>query len=151
MADGRREMSFGGCGFLGVYHLGVAKCIVDLAPHIFDEFGFYGASAGAMTAVGAVCKCDPMVAYKWVKQMFEESREYRFLGFLHPSFDPSARLRKFKEELLPKDAHRLSRHKLKISLTTLAERKNWLLSDFTTRKELIDVRADIVGLCILIQ
>ena len=41
MSDGRRES--GGCGFLGVYHLGVAKCIVDLAPHIFDEFGFYGA------------------------------------------------------------------------------------------------------------
>ena len=50
--------------------------------------------------------------------------------------------------VLPKDAHRLSRHKLKISLTTLAERKSLLLSDFTTRKELIDVGAEIVGLCI---
>ena len=145
MEDRRQEISFGGCGFLGVYHIGVGKCIVDIAPHLFDEFeGFYGASAGAITAVGAACKCDPMAAYKWVKKMFEASREHRLLGMLHPSFDLYARLRKFLEEFLPKDAHLLCRHKVKISLTTLAERKNWLVSNFTTRKELINVSTEII-------
>ena len=136
-------MSFSGCGFMGVYHAGVGKCIVDIAPHLLDEFeGFYGSSSGAIPAVGAACKSDPMVAYKWAKEMFEASREHRLLGMLHPSFDLCARLRKFLEEFLPKDAHLLCRHKVKISLTRLAERKNWLVSNFTTRKELINVRTE---------
>ena len=88
------EISFGGCGFLGVYHVGVGKCVVDHVPHLFDEFsGFYGASAGAITAVCAACKSDPMVPYKWVKKTFEASRENKLLGVLHPSFNLYARSR----------------------------------------------------------
>ena len=140
MADRKLQISFGGCGFLGVYHIGVGKCVVDHSPHLFDEFdGFYGASAGAISAVCAACKSDPMVPYKWVKKTFEASRKYRVLGMLHPSFDLYGRLRKFLEELLPKDAHRRARGKVKISLTTFPAMKNWIMSDFTTRKELIDV------------
>lgn len=141
------EISFGGCGFLGVYHVGVGKCVVDHVPHLFDEFsGFYGASAGAITAVCAACKSDPMVPYKWVKKTFEASREHKLLGALHPSFNLYSRLRDFLEGFLPDDAHKLCRGKVRISLTTfdesktLPEPKNWLVSNFTTRKELINVR-----------
>ena len=140
------EISFGGCGFLGVYHVGVGKCVVDHVPHLFDEFsGFYGASAGAITAVCAACKSDPMVPYKWVKKTFEASREHRLLGALHPSFNLYARLREFLEGFLPEDAHKKCRNKVKISMTTfdetktIPEPKNWLVSNFTTRKELINV------------
>ena len=140
------EISFGGCGFLGVYHVGVGKCVVDHVPRLFDEFsGFYGASAGAITAVCAACKSDPMVPYKWVKKTFEASREHKLLGALHPSFNLYARLREFLEGFLPEDAHKLCRGKVKISMTTfdetktLPEPKNWLVSNFTTRKELINV------------
>ena len=140
------EISFGGCGFLGVYHVGVGKCVVDHVPHLFDEFsGFYGASAGAITAVCAACKSDPMVPYKWVKKTFEASREYKLLGVLHPRFDLYERLREFLEGFLPENAHKLCRNKVKISLTifneekTLPKTKNWLVSNFTTRNELINV------------
>ncbi len=136
------EISFGGCGFLGVYHAGVGKCVCDYAPHLFTEFTcFYGASAGAITAVFAACRSDPMEAYKWVKKIFEASRKYK-LGMFHPSFDLYKRLRSFLEDFLPKNAHRLCRNKVKISLTTLSDRGlpiNWLVSDFNTRKELINV------------
>ena len=142
IVKGKLQMSFGGCGFLGVYHAGVGKCVVDHAPHLFEEFEhFYGASAGAITAVCAACKSDPMVAYKWVKKTFEASRKYR-LGMLHPSFDLYARLRTFLEGFLPKNAHRLCRNRVNISLSVIGERgipTNWLLTDFNTRKELIDV------------
>ena len=147
------EISFGGCGFLGVYHIGVGKCVVDHVPHLFDEFsGFYGASAGAITAVCAACKSDPMVPYKWVKKTFEASREYKLLGALHPSFNLYGRLREFLEGFLPTDAHMLCRNKVKISMTTfndqktLPEPRNWLVSNFTTRTELINVRT-CMGMC----
>jgi len=141
------EISFGGCGFLGVYHIGVGKCVKDHAPHLFDEFeGFYGASAGAITAVCAACQSDPMVPYKWVKKTFEASRKYKLLGALHPSFDLYARLREFLEEFLPPNAHKLARKKVWISLTTFPDLKNWLVSNFTTRKELINVSQVLVSL-----
>ncbi len=142
MENRKLEMSFGGCGFLAVYHAGVGKCVVDHAPQLFDEFqGFYGASSGALTAVCAACKSDPMVPYKWVKKTFEASRKYRLLGVLHPSFDLLTRLRAFLKDFLPKDAHRLTRGKVGISLSVLEGTKlrNWIVSDFNTRKELIDV------------
>ena len=145
------QMSFGGCGFLGVYHAGVGKCVVDHAPHLFEEFKhFYGASAGAITAVSAACMSDPMVAYKWVKKTFEASRKYTF-GMLHPSFDLYSRLREFLESFLPPNAHRLSRNRVKISLTVIGDNgipSNWLLTDFNTRKELIDVSTSVVCVCV---
>jgi len=146
MAGKKLKISFGGCGFLGVYHAGVGKCVKDHAPHLFDRFDtFYGASVGAITAVCAACKSDPMVPYKWAKKTFEASRKYHF-GTLHPSFDLYTRLRDFLEGFLPKNAHRLVRGKVKISLTTFPERKNWLVTDFNTRKELINVSTALCSL-----
>lgn len=137
------QISFGGCGFLGVYHIGVGKCVVDHAPHLFSEFDtFYGASAGAITAVWAACKMDPMTPYKWVRGMFNESTKY-WLGMFSPFFDLYSRLRDFLEENLPTRAHRMCRNLVKISLTVIGDNglpTNWLVTDFNTRNELINVR-----------
>ena len=136
------QMSFGGCGFLATYHAGLGKCVVDHAPHLLEEIEhFYGASTGAIIAVCAACKSDPMVAYEWVKRTFEASRKYT-LGVLNPSFDLYSRLRAFLESFLPPNAHRLSRNRAKISLSVIGDNgipSNWLLTDFNTRKELINV------------
>ena len=136
------QISFGGCGFLGVYHIGVGKCVVDHAPHLFSEFDtFYGASSGAITAVWAACKLDPMVPYKWVRVMFDDSTKY-WLRMFSPYFDLYRQLRDFLEEQLPQHAHRMCRNVVKISLTVIGENglpSNWLISDFNTRSELIDV------------
>ena len=135
-----RAISFGGGGFLGVYHVGVVKCLEERAPELLDEFcAFYGASAGAMTATCAVCKVDIMLSYKFVKKTFEALRELGPLGFLHPSFDLYSRLRSFFDGCLPPNAHRQSRGKLYISLSVVSSLRNKLVSNFTTRKELIDV------------
>lgn len=133
------EISFGGCGFLGVYHIGVGKCFEDNARHLLKSFkGFYGASAGSICAAAAACRCDSMVAYKWVKKTVEASRVYR-MGLLNPQFDLYTRLRTFLESYLPKDAHKRARGKVRISMTTFPDMKNYVVSDFTTRKELINV------------
>ena len=96
--------------------------MVDHAPHLFSEFDtFYGASAGAITAVCAACRTDPMIPYKWVKKTFEASRKYWF-GMYSLSFDLYARLRVFLEGYLPENAHILCRNKVKISLTIFGDK-----------------------------
>ena len=54
MSSGRIEedapdVSFSAGGFLGIYHVGVAACLHDHAPHLLDH-KLVGASAGAMLA-----------------------------------------------------------------------------------------------------
>ncbi len=45
------NLSFAGCGFLGVYHIGVASCLLEQASYlIHGATKIYGASAGALTA-----------------------------------------------------------------------------------------------------
>lgn len=48
------NLSFAGCGFLGIYHIGVAGCFKKYAPHLLlDKIS--GASAGAIAACGLLC------------------------------------------------------------------------------------------------
>lgn len=45
------NLSFAGCGFLGIYHIGVASCLLEKAPYLVKGASkLYGASAGALTA-----------------------------------------------------------------------------------------------------
>lgn len=49
------NISFAGCGFLGVYHIGVASCLQERAPFLVaNAKTIYGASAGALTATALV-------------------------------------------------------------------------------------------------
>ena len=47
----RVNMSFAGCGFLGIYHLGVAKTLICNGPRFLERVdSFGGASAGSLIA-----------------------------------------------------------------------------------------------------
>ncbi|MEQ2176720.1 Patatin-like phospholipase domain-containing protein 2 [Goodea atripinnis] len=49
------NISFAGCGFLGIYHVGVASCLQEQAPFLVQNARhIYGASAGALTATALV-------------------------------------------------------------------------------------------------
>ena len=53
------SFSFSGCGFLGVYHIGVASCLrhhTDVVNR--KEIRFAGASAGALVATTLLCDID---------------------------------------------------------------------------------------------
>lgn len=43
------NLSFAGCGFLGIYHVGVAVCFKKYAPHLVMN-NLSGASVGAIAA-----------------------------------------------------------------------------------------------------
>lgn len=48
------NLSFAGCGFLGIYHVGVAVAFKQYAPHLLLE-KIAGASAGALAATCLLC------------------------------------------------------------------------------------------------
>uniref|UniRef100_A0A8C4X6E3 Patatin like phospholipase domain containing 2 n=1 Tax=Erpetoichthys calabaricus TaxID=27687 RepID=A0A8C4X6E3_ERPCA len=53
--DSPWNISFAGCGFLGIYHIGVASCLREHAPFLVENArNIYGASAGALTATALV-------------------------------------------------------------------------------------------------
>ena len=53
--DSPWNISFAGCGFLGIYHIGVASCLLEQAPFLVaNARHIYGASAGALTASALV-------------------------------------------------------------------------------------------------
>lgn len=55
-SNNKNQMSFtfAGCGFLGLYHVGVASCLRQYAP-INKSTQIGGASAGALAAMALVC------------------------------------------------------------------------------------------------
>lgn len=50
----KMNFSFAGCGFLGIYHVGVAACLKKYAPNLLVN-KISGASAGALAAVCLLC------------------------------------------------------------------------------------------------
>uniref|UniRef100_A0A8C3TYI7 triacylglycerol lipase n=1 Tax=Catharus ustulatus TaxID=91951 RepID=A0A8C3TYI7_CATUS len=124
-----RGVSFAGCGFLGVYHIGAATCLQERAPHVIrDARHIYGASAGALA--GAVLACADVLA------LAKEARK-RNLGPLHPSFNVIKIIRDGLMRNLPENTHQLSSGRLCISLTRVSDGKNALISNFNSKEEVI--------------
>uniref|UniRef100_A0A4W4EG63 PNPLA domain-containing protein n=1 Tax=Electrophorus electricus TaxID=8005 RepID=A0A4W4EG63_ELEEL len=136
-------ISFAGCGFLGVYHIGVASCLLERAPHLVrGATRVYGASAGALTASVLTSHAwfgDKMKCCQDVMEVAKQARK-RSLGPLHPTFNLVKILRSGLERDLPGDAHLRASGKLCVSLTRVSNGENMLVSDFTSKEELIQVR-----------
>lgn len=70
------NLSFAGCGFLGIYHVGVAVCFKKYAPHLLlEKIG--GASAGSLAACCLLCDL-PLGMYT-VSIYSIITREFEFL------------------------------------------------------------------------
>ena len=136
------EISFAGCGLLCFYHAGVGQCVQEKAPELLGKVSaYYGASAGAITAVMAACEIDSKRGFAFLKSIHELGRHWALgrFGVFHPRFKIQQRLREFLNEILPPNAHRMCRGRVHISLTVFPEMRNWLVTDFNTRAELISV------------
>lgn len=142
----RRGLSFAGGGLMCVYHTGMGLAMQHYAPHYMNQpdIQLYGASAGAVFSVCIACGLSPMYMYHFAKECHEWASSLSTwwlggLGSLHPKYDIFTRLRSVIEEYLPHNAHRLCNGKVNISLTLFPSFKNWIVSDFNTRAELIQV------------
>ncbi|XP_067110746.1 patatin-like phospholipase domain containing 3 [Osmerus mordax] len=131
------NLSFAGCGFLGVYHIGVASCILEKAPHLVTgATKIYGASAGALTASVLTSNASISQCCEDVINVSKEARK-RNLGPLHPSFNLVKGLRLGLDRDLPSDAHKLSSGRLCVSLTRVSDGQNVLVSQFNSKEELV--------------
>uniref|UniRef100_UPI00398F7993 patatin-like phospholipase domain-containing protein 2 n=1 Tax=Pristiophorus japonicus TaxID=55135 RepID=UPI00398F7993 len=131
------SISFAGCGFLGIYHIGVASCLCELAPSlVHNAKNIYGASAGALTASALVSGACLGESGANIIDVSKEARK-RFLGPLHPSFNlvKIIRSRLYKE--LPDNAHELATGRLGISLTRVSDGENVLVTVFKSKEELV--------------
>ncbi|CAH1106272.1 unnamed protein product [Psylliodes chrysocephalus] len=131
------NLSFAGCGFLGIYHVGVACCFRKYAPHLLlDKIS--GASAGAIAACCLICDLPIGDMTSDVLRVCTEARS-RSLGAFSPSFNINKLLLENLEKFLPEDAHIMCTGKLHVSLTRVHDGKNVVVSEFDSREDLIQV------------
>ncbi|GJQ86181.1 bmm [Trypoxylus dichotomus] len=129
------NLSFAGCGFMGIYHVGVAVCFRKYAPHLLLN-KISGASAGALAACGLLCDLPIGDFTSDVLRVATEARS-RSLGPFHPNFNIQKLLLEGLEKFLPEDAHLIVNGKLHISLTRVYDGKNVIVSQFNSKEELI--------------
>ncbi|KAF5301437.1 hypothetical protein FQA39_LY02166 [Lamprigera yunnana] len=130
------NLSFAGCGFLGIYHVGVAVCFKKYAPHLLlDKIS--GASAGAIAACGLLCDLPIDDITSDVLNVALQARS-RSLGPFSPSFNIQNLLLESLQKYLPKDAHLMVNGKLHISLTRVCDGKNIIVSEFESKQDLME-------------
>ncbi|KAA8579906.1 hypothetical protein FQN60_005441 [Etheostoma spectabile] len=131
------NLSFAGCGFLGIYHIGVASCLQEKAPYLIEgATKLYGASAGALTASVLASQASLARCCEDVIEVAKEARK-RNLGPLHPNFNLVKVLKSGLNRDLPSDAHALASGRLCVSLTRVSDGQNVLVSEFDSKEELV--------------
>ncbi|EFN69551.1 Patatin-like phospholipase domain-containing protein 2 [Camponotus floridanus] len=129
------NLSFAGCGFLGIYHIGVAIGLKKYAPHLpLNKIS--GASAGAIAACCLLCNMPLEETVNAVLFIAQAARQY-ILGSFSPYFHVQHVLLGRLQKILPDDAHIRVNGKLHISLTRVYDRKNVIISQFDSKEDLL--------------
>ncbi|CAH8510482.1 Patatin-like phospholipase domain-containing protein 2 [Schistosoma haematobium] len=136
LPSSKHNLSFAGCGFLGLYHIGVCCCIKRFAPHLYQNKPVSGTSAGALAAACLVCDLDMDVCVRHICKLIENTRRFT-LGPFDPRYKISEYLKDGLSQLLPPDAHVLCSDRLSISLTCFTTRKNIIVRKYKNRDEVI--------------
>ncbi|OQV24853.1 Patatin-like phospholipase domain-containing protein 2 [Hypsibius exemplaris] len=130
-------LSFSGCGFLAIYHVGVASCFREFEEQ-FEIERIAGASAGAIGGAVHLSGCCLGKATTDVVQLAAAARASP-VGPLSPRFNIVRSLRAGLRKTLPDDAHLLCSGRLSVSLTRCSDGKNLMVSHFGSKEELIEV------------
>ncbi|XP_034029492.1 patatin-like phospholipase domain-containing protein 4 isoform X2 [Thalassophryne amazonica] len=132
------NLSFGACGFLGIYHLGAVRAFVHHGEKLLGSVkACAGASAGALVAAVLITAPDKIQRCKEFTYSFaDDVRQQRF-GVLTPGHNFMLTLREGIDEILPGDAHSLASNRLHVAITHATSGKNHIISKFASREELI--------------
>jgi len=131
------NISFSGCGFLGLYHVGVASCIKTYAPQLYLNKAS-GASAGSMAALALLADLPLGEMTSHVLKIATEARKCT-LGPFSPSFNITTILTEGLQSVLPEDVHLKLNGRLHVSLTKVYDGKNLLVNQYSSKQEVIDV------------
>jgi predicted acylesterase/phospholipase RssA len=133
------NLSFAGCGFHGMYHIGVISCLQRHGKTIMkDVSGYGGASAGSLVAALLATSTPLEQGLKFTTELATKVRKY-FLGALNPSFDLMQHLDDGLKRFLPQDAHKRASGKLYVSVSRFPQCENSIVSQFDSRDDLIQV------------
>lgn len=131
----KMNLSFAGCGFLGIYHVGVAVCFKKYAPHLLLH-RISGASAGSLAACCLLCDLPLGAMTSDFFRVVNEARSHS-LGPFSPRFNIQTCLLEGLQKFLPNDAHERVNGKLHISLTRVYDGKNVIVSQYNSREDLL--------------
>jgi patatin-like phospholipase domain-containing protein 2 len=137
MHSGSMHLSFSGCGFIGLYHVGAAACIKEFAPFLLRN-KIAGTSAGAMAAAALIGDVSMVDMAREVLQVVISASD-KILGPFNPVFSLNDMLKEGLERVLPADIHIRANNRLHISISKAANRQNIIVSEFESREELINV------------
>jgi hypothetical protein len=129
------DISFAGCGFLGIYHIGVAAALLRRAPHLLQQ-RVLGSSIGAITGVVLVGGVPLAVYARDLVRIAEQARQAGTLGAFHPTFPLARLLRESCLSLLPEDIHLRATGRLQICCSSLSG--GWLLRQFGSKREVVE-------------
>ncbi|XP_045200088.2 patatin-like phospholipase domain-containing protein 4 isoform X2 [Mercenaria mercenaria] len=139
------NISFCGCGFLGIYHIGVAKALLKHAPSFLSKIERVGgASAGAL--IGALLVCEPNkldVCRDFNLGLADDIRK-KPLGALTPNFNLLDPVKEFMDKHMPEDGYKKANNVLFISLTKFEKGlpHNEVFSTYASNKALIEMYTD---------
>jgi len=131
----RIDISFAGCGFLAMYHVGVLKCIQETGVKVSISRSL-GASAGSVVACLALIDYPASELRSKFLRIVDEARTHP-VGAFHPKFDVGEIFKKELYPELPSNVAELVNGRLYVSLTTTKGR-NVLISEFKSRGEVVD-------------
>ena len=142
----RDSFSFAGGGFMAMYHVGMRQAVQEQGSMLKREVftgKLYGASVGSVVAASIACDISHVVMLKFIRELYDVAHSVCRWGrfsLLHPKMELGKRCQLLLEKVLPPDAHRRCRGRVGVSVTVLPAMENWIISDFNTRGELMQVR-----------
>ncbi|XP_041491119.1 omega-hydroxyceramide transacylase isoform X1 [Microtus oregoni] len=136
--DTPHSISFSGSGFLSYYQAGAVDALRDLAPRMLDTaHRFAGTSAGAVIAALVICGIEMEEYLRVLNKGLAEVKK-SFLGPLSPSCKMVQMMRQFLYDVLPEDSYKFATGKLHVSLTRVTDGENVVVSEYTSKEELIE-------------
>ena len=138
------NISFAGCGFQGMYHLGAVSCLQRHGKGLLKGAKcFGGASAGSLVAAVLATSTPLEKGVQFTVDLAVEVRKH-FLGALSPSFDLMQYLEGGLNNILPENSHEQASGKLHVSLSSYPHCENVIVSQFASKNELIQVQYSVI-------
>ncbi|GIX72348.1 patanin-like phospholipase domain-containing protein atgl-1 [Caerostris darwini] len=135
MDHNEMNLSLNGCGYLGIYHVGVCSCIRKYYPHVLRG-KISGGSVGALVACAFMCNVPLDICAKYVCDVSMKVRN-GILGPMSPDLNIMKVLYESMDAMLPPDAHLHCDGRLYVSVTRFDNGENALLNRFKTRHDLL--------------
>ncbi|KAH0618759.1 hypothetical protein JD844_018218 [Phrynosoma platyrhinos] len=137
MSGAPLSLSFAGGGFLAIYEIGVIQGLLEQAPEILRSAPkVYGSSSGSIIAAAVVCGLSLDDLKKYMYGAATDARR-TILGPLAPGCSVVRILQRRLYQILPENSHRMATGRLYISLTRLIDGQNVVVSEYSSKEELI--------------